>query len=1114
MGGGHPDRIKEVFFAVCEAPPTDRLQLLDELCGEDRALRDEVETLLAADMTTPTEHGFLEKPVLGLVLARDTLRTLAAEPLPTIVGGYAILRVIGEGGMGVVYEARQQRPRRLVALKMIRPGVASRQAAERFRREADVLARLRHVGIAQVYEAGLTGETDPPQPYFAMELIHGAAIDEYANSRKLDERERLSLIARVCDAVQHAHERGVIHRDLKPGNILVDETGQPKVLDFGVSRAMDVDARSLSVHTTPGQLIGTIPYMSPEQVAGDPSQVDALSDVYSLGVICYELLAGRLPYDLRNRPLPEAVRVIQEIDPSRLSSMNRGFRGDIETIVGKALEKQKARRYASAGEMAADIRRFLADQPIVARPVSTFYQLQKFARRNKALVVGVVGIVLALTIGLAGMWRFAVGEAHQRRIADLRLADSQRLAYRVSIAAAAQAIEEHRLAAARRLLDETPAALRNWEWHYFYSRLDDAAIVLREADWSGAGGGSLWLDDSRNVLVSTRSVHPGRSASSSWNLRQHERIHAYDEVGLRVRGPWAARLNGRHAHVIDMRSGHEVNLHHAAQIVEIGFHESSPTFATMDEHGFLHLWRDAAPAALCRLDPSTSCTWLDLSPSERYLAVGTPSVLIVVDVESRRVLWTATASAGDWHGSWSNDDYIAVGVVLTPVTHEVWVWACSTGEALPALKGHTQQIGTILFMQDGERVLTSCRDGNVRLFDLRSGALVRAFRARSSQVSQVDYHAATRCIAAACTSGEIECWNIDDGREVMTLRGHAADALSVRFSPDGSQVASAARDGSIRIWNITAASDRSVIRAHASYIYPVVFSPDGARFASGSWDGTVRVWDAATHTLQATLTVPGGPPEFLVFSPDGRRILARAVAPTCALTVWDIASSHVVATLSGHPQLLRSAQPPGFFDDSIRVWLPGSPAAEIAVWDVQTGDVTRKPASELRRVDSQASDPTGRHIAGISYPDGRLDIAERDTGKTRWTLTERVTRARFSPDGHRLAAISGTKAGWFGERVTIWDAYRGEPLTTLLDHSGDIFDVIFSPDGSRIVTCGRDGLIRFWDAETYEEVAKLRGHTNYVYAADFSPDGLTLISGSGDGTIRVWNSKPARDRSR
>lgn len=318
--------------------------------------------------------------------------------LPAAIGRYKILRLIGEGGMGAVYEAEQEHPRRTVALKVIKPGMASPELLRRFEQEAQALGRLQHPGIAQIYEAGTADAGFGPQPYFAMEFIQGKTLREYADQHRLSARARLEMMAKVAEAVHHAHQRGLIHRDLKPGNIMVDETGQPKILDFGVARVTDSDAHA-TMQTDLGQLVGTLAYMSPEQVLADPLELDTRSDVYALGVILYELLAARLPYDI-SRKLHEALLAIREEDPARLSSINRMYRGDIETIAAKALEKDKTRRYSSAMELSADIRHYLNDEPIVARPPSLGYQLQKFSRRHKALVGGVVAVFVVLIAGI------------------------------------------------------------------------------------------------------------------------------------------------------------------------------------------------------------------------------------------------------------------------------------------------------------------------------------------------------------------------------------------------------------------------------------------------------------------------------------------------------------------------------------------------------------------------------------------------------------------------------------------------------------------------------------------------------------------------------------------
>jgi eukaryotic-like serine/threonine-protein kinase len=322
-----------------------------------------------------------------------TARTRAATP--ERFGRYRVIRLIGEGGMGSVYEAEQDHPQRRVALKVIKPGLAGSGLLRRFELEAEALGRLQHPGIAQIYEAGTADAGSGPQPYFAMELISGANLVEYAREYHLNLRRRMEVVSKICDAVHHAHQRGIIHRDLKPGNILVDQAGQPKVLDFGVARVTDSDAQATR-QTDMGQLIGTLAYMSPEQVLADPLELDTRSDVYALGVILFELLASRLPYSSNVKRLHEAIHAIREEEPTLLSRVDRAYRGDVETIVSKALEKDKTRRYASAADLASDIRRYLSDEPITARPPSAIYQLRKFALRHRALVSSLLCILVAL----------------------------------------------------------------------------------------------------------------------------------------------------------------------------------------------------------------------------------------------------------------------------------------------------------------------------------------------------------------------------------------------------------------------------------------------------------------------------------------------------------------------------------------------------------------------------------------------------------------------------------------------------------------------------------------------------------------------------------------------
>jgi eukaryotic-like serine/threonine-protein kinase len=410
-------RLDELFQAALELPESQRDAYLSGSCGEDAALLAQARQLLEhhAAETTLLSDSRLHVSIPNAAFAAEAEE---AVPIPTRIGRYEVLGVLGRGGMGVVYEARQDNPRRIVALKLIRSDLAGGGMLRRFQQEANVLAALQHPGIAHIYDAGVA---DGRYPYFAMELVRGLPLTDFAVRSGLSVRQRLALLAEVCDAVQHAHERGVIHRDLKPGNILVSDgateqrsadggtktvappvfpAASPKILDFGVARVVNSDVRTLTLRTDVGQLIGTIPYMSPEQVSGDSARIDARSDVYALGVLLYELLAERLPLDVRRQPIPEAARIIRDEEPTRLSSLNPVFRGDIETIVAKAMEKDSSRRYPSAAALAADIRRYLRDEPIIARPATTGYQIRKFARRHRELVVGLAMTFLALLGGL------------------------------------------------------------------------------------------------------------------------------------------------------------------------------------------------------------------------------------------------------------------------------------------------------------------------------------------------------------------------------------------------------------------------------------------------------------------------------------------------------------------------------------------------------------------------------------------------------------------------------------------------------------------------------------------------------------------------------------------
>lgn len=399
-------RAEDIFHDAVGLGPADRQRLLEQRCGADTVLREGVSFLLrGSDLA---EEDFIEPPGKPGGSGGE----MSGEG--TRIGRYRILRPLASGGMGEVYEAEQDSPRRIVALKVLRSGLASPVLVRRFEHEAELLGRLRHPNIAQVYDAGTCDRGFGPVPFFAMELVPDASpITSYAAAHALGLRERIGLFLAVCEAVSHGHQRGVIHRDLKPGNILIDAGGAVKVIDFGVARVVDA-GDGVTIQTDAGQLIGTIGYMSPEQLSADPAELDIRTDVYSLGVVLFEVLCGRLPHEVGERSVLEAARVIREEPPARPSGIRPALRGDLETILLFALEKDKNRRYQSVAQFAADLRRYLADEPVSARPATTLYQLRKLARRHRGVTAGAALALIGIVLGAAGAAWQAVQATRER----------------------------------------------------------------------------------------------------------------------------------------------------------------------------------------------------------------------------------------------------------------------------------------------------------------------------------------------------------------------------------------------------------------------------------------------------------------------------------------------------------------------------------------------------------------------------------------------------------------------------------------------------------------------------------------------------------------------------
>jgi WD40 repeat protein len=1121
-----------LLAAALETPADKRDAFLKGARLGDPAIAERLEAALAAhDKPEPLPAS--DAPAAKATINLD-LTDAEDEAVGKTFGRYKVMDKLGEGGYGVVYVAEQTEPvRRRVALKVIKLGMDTKQVVARFEAERQALAMMDHANIAKVLDAG---STDTGRPYFVMELVPGVKITDYCDQDNLTTNDRLDLFIKVCQAIQHAHQKGIIHRDIKPSNILVtlqDGVAVPKVIDFGIAKATEGRLTDATIQTQLHPFIGTPAYMSPEQVEMTGLDIDTRSDIYSLGVLLYELLVGRTPFDaflLSASGLDVMRRTIREVEPVRPSirfttlkgddftttakrrsadtaKLLHQLKGDLDWIVMKCMEKDRVRRYDTANGLAMDLKRYLNDEPVLARPPSAAYRFQKLVRRYKLAFVAGSAIAAALVLGIIVSAAQAIRATHakQEALAAQALAraaekeqsrlrvvaqeaqtaaeanaekfktaaiDSRRGQYAADMFAAATQIERGDYVNARNFLREYfpregSEELRGFEWRYWWPL--SAGQQLKTFPVSGIIHDMAWSPDGRLIA----------EGNSDGTVKL---LHVE---------------SGEVAAILTNGSGRNVS---------VAFSQDGNGLAVAGYGGSIHFWNVRTGQLIFTLtnysEPRVAC-----SPAGPLMAIGTGgdwwaeggADVHLLDTKSGRELGVLP-KAGDRAVFSSDGKRLATANwgFFDSGSQSVILWDVDSRRKLRVLEDMRQVLG-MAFSRDGSLLAIGTRQGAVTLWNLHDFSH-ETLRKRSGDIARsVAFSPDGRWLEIGMQTQEVEVWNVPERRQVESFRGHTAEITAVAYSPDGARLASCAEDGTIRFWDPPPVAIQKLVpqvqlRAYSFWVGNPTFSPDSRWVAAGITNGDVQIVDPTTPNwdVRMVLTNAGLP---VAFSSDAATLLT-ITGDLKTLRRWNITSGDLLSTTA-----LNSANAPW----QLSATTPDGNRLALAV-----GNIIE--VYETRSGGCLAHFNTPMDVASLEFSsDGQLlaiggsnsgviwDIAGRRAVRTLTGHKDQVVCIRFSPDQKMIATLS------WDATVRLWEAATGTALAVLTGHKAGVMNGIFSPDGRTLVTGSDDRTIRFWNVATRREVASIQLDYSPTCFA-FSPNGQILMANAGDFALRCWRA--------